>query len=521
MADISTVCDVNNVRIKSGWLLLGLVFLLQAGCGDEVIYVEKPPYLLPPDTAFEFLGYYDSTATITTCGQCHVERQLSWETTGHARAWDDLQASGQAQDFCEGCHSVNERGNWIDEPAGHNLVADVRYRDVQCESCHGPGRGHVDSPQMFQPRASIAAGVGLGDGCGDCHEGSHHPFVNQWEQSAHGSGGAMAYAGGRAACAPCHEGRAALVYKFGETDGYIEKDGTELQRITCAVCHDPHGSDNIANLRAPIDVASEEHLCVRCHSRSGTPPSSRGPHSAQGLLVLGTNVGWIPPNFLYDPTKIVGTHGSDRNPKLCATCHVNPFTVTDGQSGDVIFESKGHSFEAIPCLDAQGLPVPGPCAVDSRSFDGCATAGCHGSGDIAKTYFNVTQARIDALLNQLWDDVNGNQTIDATDGGVLAKVVAQGDTVQLDLTDERVTVAEGALWNGMLAHTAAQPEFGSGMAFGKSFSSHRSSGGGIHNPFLVEALLTASIQAVMDTYGVAPAPGFDLSIHADPPPGLQ
>ncbi len=524
MGDRIVETDAAGNHRRGGWTkavaLLGFL-LLAVGCDDDVIFRDRPLFEQPPDATFNFLGYYDTTEAVTVCGNCHVGKQAGWEITGHAEAWESLQNSGGAQSYCEGCHTVSEMGNALEEAAGHNLAPDARYHDVQCESCHGPGLAHVENPDdPVKPFAPLAVGVELGTGCGDCHSGSHNPFVDQWEESAHGSPGALAYAGGRETCAPCHEGRAALQIKFGENDDYIEKDGDELLPITCAVCHDPHGSPNENNLRAPIDVATTEHLCVTCHSRRGTPPSSHGPHAPQGLLVLGINVGWIPPNFEYDTTRIIGTHGSEANPKLCATCHVSQFEVTDPATGDFVFASKGHTFEAIPCLDAQGIPVvDGECALVERDFQACTTSGCHGTVVAARSALIAVQSRLGNLLDQIWDDTDGNTHIDATDGGLLAQVVAQGDSSQIDVSDNVTTVAEGALWNAMLAHTRDRPEFASGEAFGIHFSSHRGSGGGAHNPFLIEALLTASISALMDTYGLAPPPGLDLTVQAIPPPG--
>ncbi len=310
--------------------------------------------------------------------------------------------------------------------------------------------------------------------------------------------------------------------KFGETDEYLEKASGEPLPITCVVCHDPHGTPNENNLRAPINVASTDHLCVTCHSRTGTPGTSvrRGPHAAQGLLVLGENAGWIPPNFAYDTTRIIGTHGTEANPKLCATCHVNAFTVTDDDTGDFLFASKGHTFEAIPCLDEDGLPTAGPCELATRDFRACATSGCHGTEESARSALAVSENRLHNLLDDLWEDIDGDREMDATDGGLLPQLVARGDTAALSVRDGTLTIAEGALWNAMLAHTDDRPQFGGGSVFGFSFSSHVGSGRGAHNPFLLEALLTASIDAVIDAYNLAPPFGLDLTVHATPPKGF-
>lgn len=355
-------------------LLFGL-----AGCTDEeIVLVDRVVFNPPADEQNGFLGYFSVADKLTACGNCHTSTQFSWQTTAHAGAFETLENSGHAQDFCYGCHTVNESGNALSEAAGWNATQDSSYMDVQCESCHGPGLQHVEGPGAFQPLASLQADTAATNGCAECHSGTHHPFVEQWQESAHGSGPGFDRAATRDRCAPCHEGKTALEEKFLESSRYLEQDDGEPMRITCGVCHDPHGSPNDAQLRAPIDVATTDHLCVTCHSRRGTPPSSHGPHAAQGLLVLGENVGWIPAGFQLDTFRIASTHGTEANPKLCATCHVAQLEVTDSD-GNFLLQSVGHLFEATTCLDADGIPTAGPCSVSERDFTACATSGCHGS----------------------------------------------------------------------------------------------------------------------------------------------
>ena len=375
-------------------------------------------------------------------------------------------------------------------------------------------------PDAVRPLASILADTTATTGCGECHSGVHNPFVEQWAASRHST----VPTGSRATsptCQPCHNGEAALIAKFGETDIYLEHDDGQPSAITCAVCHDPHGSPNDHQLRAPIDVATQDHLCVRCHARRATPPSAGGPHAPQGLLVLGQNVGWIPPNFAYDTTRIVSTHGSEANPKLCATCHVPRFEVTNPETGDFVFRSVGHRFEALVCLGADSLPTAGPCPVDQRDFRACTASGCHANAAAARTAFSVVRQRINNFLDELWLDTDGDRVLEPSDGGVLPQVVAQGDIAALDVRDQLVSVAEGALWNAQLAFTDDRPQFGDGTVFGIVFTAHQGSGGGVHNPFLLEALLTASIDAVIATYGVTPSNRYHGSVQAVVPPAVR
>ena len=51
-------------------------------------------------------------------------------------------------------------------------------------------------------------------------------------------------------CEQCHSGQGALT-AWGVTAAYKEM-GAVNEGITCAVCHDPHGSPNPAQLRCPI-----------------------------------------------------------------------------------------------------------------------------------------------------------------------------------------------------------------------------------------------------------------------------
>jgi len=418
-------------------VVLIATFAVGACTTETITYIhDRAPFNAPPDATAGFLGYFTVSTKQTTCGNCHVGHQADWATTKHADAWDDLQASDHAVASCSGCHTVSEKGNSTGHAAGYNAVANAGYHDVQCESCHGAGYTHVQNPEVLanRPLASIHVDTGLANGCGGCHTGIHTPFVDQWIQSAHGSGPGYASAAANASCAPCHEGKAALLTKFGVKTNYVELSDTTHQRIVCVVCHDPHGTAGYeGQLRASISTPTVDNLCIKCHSRTGSPPwpvattsASRGPHGAQGLLVIGQNVGWIPPNFTYDTSQIVSSHGTAANPRLCATCHVAFTTVTDKATGAFQLENVGHLFEAIPCTDVNGIPVPGTCAQAQQDFSGCVSSGCHPSRSSAVSSYNANIATINGLLDQIWTDVNANGIIDSTpDTGLMPQLVAR------------------------------------------------------------------------------------------------
>ncbi|MGD2122182.1 MAG: cytochrome c3 family protein, partial [Gemmatimonadota bacterium] len=277
------------------------------------------------------------------------------------------------------------------------------------------------------------------------------------------------------------------------------------------VCHAAHGSPYDGQLRASIQQPTRDHLCMRCHTRSGTPWSSRGPHAAQGLLLLDEDVGYRPPGFSFPNARSRNNHGPDNNPQLCTTCHVARLTVTD-PGGGFLLESVGHTFQAASCLDSEGRPVVrDDCPPEERTFAGCLGSGCHGGEWSARNAYVRVRNRLNVLLDQLWEDSDGDRVLEASDGGVLPQVLDLGHGEDLDLEDPTVTPAKGAMWNAMLAWTDDRPQWSDGEINGIPFSSHPNSGNGVHNPHLLEALLLASIGHVRDTYGARPSPGFDLT----------
>jgi hypothetical protein len=73
------------------------------------------------------------------CADCHSDAVDFWKTTRHAHAWETLEKRNQQFDFdCIGCHVTG----W-EKPGGSNLAHNENLRDVQCETCHGPGSIHV------------------------------------------------------------------------------------------------------------------------------------------------------------------------------------------------------------------------------------------------------------------------------------------------------------------------------------------------------------------------------------------
>jgi len=504
-----------------------------SGCTDTV-YKDRPPFNPPPDANSGFLGYFTTAEQQTTCGNCHVGQQADWIQTRHATAWATLQADPAADPSCQGCHTVNSRGNQATAAVGYDAVKDAAYQDVQCESCHGPGFDHVQNPTTLAtrpipsiivfppeppntppPTAADTAAI-VNSGCGGCHQGAgpsrNHNYLKEWKLSRHGI--LNSYAASNPSCQACHEAKGALA-AFGVNTVYKELGTTTLLPQTCAVCHDPHGTarDPATNLpwpgqlRFPINSpVFEQNLCTRCHNRTPdpTPSNSRGPHGAQGPVLFG-NAGYFPPGTSYDTSAILATHGSDKNPRLCAGCHVNALTGVDAGGNPVAY--SGHNFEAIPCF-MPGSPgvvdttFTNACAYDepSRSWGACTASGCHAQ-PVAVQLLNSIRNEKESYLDVLWVDLDGDKAVDAypADTGYLAKIQLNAptelifDTLIDPINAPRATPAKGALFNAQLT--------------GEDLASHPDGSHGVHNPFLYRALLLSSIADLEANYGgFLPAP---------------
>ena len=101
----------------------------------------------PPPPAKGKAGYVG----VEACSDCHEEAVAFWERTRHVGAWETLEASSKQFDHeCTSCHVTG----W-DQPGGSNMAFNEGLRDVQCETCHGPGSLHVEAETDKQAKATI------------------------------------------------------------------------------------------------------------------------------------------------------------------------------------------------------------------------------------------------------------------------------------------------------------------------------------------------------------------------------
>lgn len=114
------------------------------------------------------------------CRECHQVQYLQWRATPHAAAISPLIQAGRAgDDSCTPCHTT---GAGLTAGFGDPL-ATASMTNVQCESCHGPGFDHVNSPESLR-RQTIYGLSGECDVCDlerfctGCHDADNDPQFN-------------------------------------------------------------------------------------------------------------------------------------------------------------------------------------------------------------------------------------------------------------------------------------------------------------------------------------------------------
>lgn len=103
-----------------------------------------------------------------SCKKCHEVNYRNWLKTKHAKASQTIVASPKyAQEECLICHSTG-----YGKIGEYTTVEEIPFylRGVQCESCHGEGKGH---PGKGKIERKVTLGI-----CRNCHTKDQSPTFN-------------------------------------------------------------------------------------------------------------------------------------------------------------------------------------------------------------------------------------------------------------------------------------------------------------------------------------------------------
>ncbi len=185
-----------------------------------------------------------------------------------------------------------------------------------CESCHGPGKAHVesggDATKIF--RFEKASARQVDSTCLGCHASAHPDFARS-EHAKANVGCTSCHSVHTSAtevdllkvaqpqlCFQCHsdvKATFAMPFHHPVTEG----------AVNCSDCHDAHGTFKKDNLRSTVD---QNHICTKCHVETRGPfVYEHAPVKAEGCMSCHTPHGSQNARLLDMPS--INT--------LCNQCH--------------------------------------------------------------------------------------------------------------------------------------------------------------------------------------------------------
>jgi DmsE family decaheme c-type cytochrome len=242
-----------------------------------------------------------------------------------AASAQDIAQTGEyaGEDACLTCHGGQSYAGTL-----HALKSNAKSPAAThgCESCHGPGKAHIDgggdktkivNPKRLEPRLASET-------CTSCHDRAKHAL---WDGSQHDQRNLgcitchsvhtpkgpkqLKAATELELCSTCHRNVTNKQQRFNHMP--VRED-----KMTCSSCHNVHGSSNMKLLKTGTTV---DESCTSCHTEK------RGPYLWEHAPVAESCVTCHDPHGTSNDRMLVA-----KMPYLCQRCHVtsrHPPTVYD------------------------------------------------------------------------------------------------------------------------------------------------------------------------------------------------
>lgn len=329
---------------------------------------------LPFDYSRQLDDWFCNTGTRLERGWVPITAEMALADCGD---WPPRRVLGTLRDFsnCQSCH-----GSQISARLEPGARFETRWTalDINCESCHGPARRHVEVMTAADAGAADFGDIGLSsritdgvdeslDVCFQCHA------VKDVVQEGHLPG--ARFADYYALKLPILGGD---IYLPDGRVGSFAYQGTHLMsscyvdgNMTCVSCHEPHGLGYWDINRAPLASETDDRQCTSCHAAKAAAPETHTFH---------------PP---------------DSPGARCVSCHM-PYLQHPGVGGAVPFARSDHT-----------IPVPRP-ELDARLGLVSACRGCH---------TDRSEFRLQAQVDEWW---GATKPLDPASAGLLAVTDAMG-----------------------------------------------------------------------------------------------
>lgn len=355
---------------------------------------------LPFDYSKQGNAWFCNTGTRANKGWVPITPEMSIADCGD---WPPMRVLGDAPRFtnCQSCH-----GSQIDvrfDTTGKQWRTRFTSLAINCESCHGPGRRHIQLVSSgeaartgdigMRPLATLSKDGSLGV-CWQCHavkdqlEPGYLPgksLEQHYSLRLSQLGDAPYLPDGR-------------VRTFAYQQGHLYSECYRNGGMTCTSCHDPHSQEYRDVNGTPLVGRFDNAQCTSCHV-SKSEPAEQLAHTK---------------------------HRANTPASQCTSCHM-PYLQEPELGSSVRFARSDHV-----------IPIPRP-AFDSTMGVESACQQCHRDRPIAT---------LDADLRRMWGEIKPHAPIvDAlvkaratTDRGDAAKLVLDpGSTFQ-------AAVFQGEAW---------------------------------------------------------------------------
>jgi predicted CXXCH cytochrome family protein len=286
------------------------------------VRAESParPIAQIPTTSQDYVG-------TDTCAGCHEDQHKTFLKTPHATIEKDPSWKGRVTG-CETCHGpgrahVELMGEVLGNNTDPKTVADKRIRRLAgeppkqvsdtCLQCHAGREEHNSYRQGEHWRNDI--------GCIDCHfahapdttpvRGESHTLIAlKANQSPDASVLRMLRRSETQLCVSCHaEQRAQFLMPFR----HKVLEGV----VRCSDCHNPHGGFELKQTRL-ANFAASDAVCVKCHTdKTGPFVYEHGPVAVEGCSSCHIPHGSANPKLLKRPQMF----------QLCIECHTNAHAI--------------------------------------------------------------------------------------------------------------------------------------------------------------------------------------------------